>query len=142
MATETEVQKRIVKILDDAARSGGSEYAIATCKAQIEQLLQEGLITAEHRDILLFRVGNLLVKWTPESVKNYMANSEFERSTGALTSVDQLELGLVLLQLVGQKLLTAEEAIALQARVVGAALATPPAKPMATITRIGPQGVS
>lgn len=142
MATETEVQKRIAKILDDAARSGGSEYAIATCKAQIEHLLQEGLITAEHRDMLLFRIGNLLVKWTPESAKNYLANSEFERSTGALTGVDQLELGLVLLQLVGQRLVTVEEAIALQAQVVGAALATPPAKPAASIARTGPRAVS
>lgn len=142
METETEVQKRIVKILDDAARSGGSEYAIAACKAQIERLLQEGLITVEHRDMLLFRVGNLLVKWTPEAVQNYLANSEFERSTGALSSVDQLELGLVLLQLVGQRLVTVEEAIALQARVVGAALVAPPVKPVATITRTGPRAVS
>jgi hypothetical protein len=142
MATETEVQKRIVKILDDAARSDGSEYAMATCKGQIEQLLQEGLITADHRDMLLFRVGNLLVKRTPEAVRNYLTNSEFAQSTGALTGVDQLELGLVLLRLVGQRLVTVEEAIALQAQVVGAALATPPAKPVATIARTGPRAAS
>lgn len=126
MTLETEVQKRITKILDDAARSGGSSYVIETCKAQIDKLLEEGLISADHRDMLLVRVGNLLVTWTPDSVRDYLANAEFELSTGALGPVDQLELSLVLLQLVGQQLVTAEEAIAVQARVLGASLATPP----------------
>ena len=142
MATETEVQQRIAKILDDAARSGGSQYEIETCKAQIEKLLQEGLISADQRNMLLHRVGNLLVAWTPDAVKNYLANTEYERSTGALGEVDQLELGLVLLQLVGRKLVTAEEAIALQAQVLAGALAAPTTQPAPLISRTGPRAVS
>lgn len=122
MTKETDVQKRIAKILDDAARAGGSPYTITTCKAAIDRLLEEGAISADYRNTLLTRVGNLLVTWTPEAVRNYCANIEFEAASGLLTPADLAELGLLLLQLVGQNLLTAEEAIALQAKVAASVI--------------------
>lgn len=139
MTTETEVQKRIAAILDDAARGRGSDYVIAACRSAIDKLWQEGHITAEHREALLAHVGNLLVKWTPDLVKNYLANTERELSMGALSQVELQELGMVLLQLVGEQLVTVEEALALQARTLAAPLAVPPAGPAPIIGRIGPR---
>lgn len=138
MTTDTDIQKRIAKILADAARGGSSSYAIESCKAQIEQLLQEGLISREHRDMLLTRVGSLLWQ-TPDAVENFKANTTWELSQGRMGTTDQVELGLVLLQLVGQKLLTVEEAIELQAYALAAHLATPPADPAPAIPRTGPR---
>ncbi|MFC3715135.1 hypothetical protein ACFONC_03090 [Luteimonas soli] len=142
MTTETEVQKRIAAILDDAARGRGSDYAIATCRAAIDKLWQDGHITAEHREALLLHVGNLLVKWTPELVKNYLANTERELAMGALSQVELQELGTVLLQLVGEQLVTVEEALALQTRALVAPLAVPPAEPAPIIGRIGPRSTT
>ena len=138
MTRETDIQKRIAKILDDAARAGGNGYAIATAKAAIDKLLEEGAISADFRTTLLTRVGNLLAIWTPEAVRDYCANIEYELANGLLGPTDLAELGLLLLQLVGQRLLTAEEAIALQAKAVASTLReAPPATPV--IARTAPR---
>ena len=104
MTIDHEVQKRVAAIVEKAAKARGQRYEVEACEAAIHAMHEEGAISADYRDLLLARVGNLLVPWSAESVKNYWAETERQIAAGGLTPTDIAELGLVLLQLVEQRL--------------------------------------
>ena len=126
MTIDHEVQKRVAAIVEKAAKARGQRYEVQACEAAIHAMHEEGAISADYRDLLLARVGNLLVPWSAESVENYRAETERQIAAGGLTPTDIAELGLVLLQLVERRLVTADDALAMQAKALVALLAAPP----------------
>lgn len=131
MTTDTDVQKRIATILEKAARSGGASYEVQACVSAIDKLADEGLISAEHRELLLGLVTTLTGEWTPAAVAASCADLEARLAAGTASQVDVAQMGLLLVSLVGQRVISSEEAAALLGRLAAASLQirTPADKP-------------